>query len=96
MWRCREQQQMVGCIPKELAKFVPKALVGLVGSRHSVCLVHDYEIPTNLAESGQDIVSLGEVEGGDDPVLFHPLVDAELFADVSPLQDEEPLIELFP
>src|SRR5262249_8044679 len=43
---------------------------------------------------GQDLGPLGQVERGDDAVLFEPLVDAELLADVVAAEDDELLVEL--
>ncbi len=36
-----------------------------------------------LPQTGQDLGALGEVERGDDLLLFEPLVDAELVPDVA-------------
>jgi len=36
----------------------------------------------DLAQTGQDLRSFGQVERGDKLLLFEPLVDAELIADV--------------
>ena len=57
-------------------------------------LVHDDQIPMDLAQSGEDLLSLGQVEGGDDPVLLNPLIHAELVADVLTLEHEELRVEL--
>ena len=37
----------------------------------------------HLAQSWQDVGALSEVERGNDPLLFHPLVDAELVRGMS-------------
>ena len=44
---------------------------------------------------GRISVSLGKVERRDDLLLFQPLIDAELIADVAALENEELLIEFF-
>lgn len=57
-------------------------------------LVHDGEVPAHLSESGEYVISLCEVKGGDDLRLLKPLVDPELVPDVVPSQQEELLVEL--
>ncbi len=57
-------------------------------------LVHDDQIPVDLAQPRQDVVALGQVEGGDDPVSLQPLVYAELVANVLALEHEELRVEL--
>lgn len=47
----------------------------------------------HLSQSREDIGALGQVERGDDLVLFHPLVDAKLVADIAALQNHKLLIE---
>ena len=49
----------------------------------------------DLAQPGQDVLALRQVERGDDPVLFEPLIHAELVADVLALEDKELGVELF-
>ena len=85
---------MVGGVAQQLAQLVAQALVRLVRGRHAVRLVHDDEIPVDLAQPGQDVLALGEVERGDDAVALQPLVHAELVADVLALEDEELRVEL--
>src|SRR5437763_16460580 len=48
----------------------------------------------NLAQAGQDFGPFREVQRRDELLLFEPLVDAELVADVVALDDEELLVEL--
>jgi hypothetical protein len=47
-----------------------------------------------LPQSGEDLGSLGKVQRRNDLFLLQPLVDAELLADVAPLEDQKLLIEL--
>lgn len=91
-----QQQQVVRAVAQQFAEPVALALVGLVARRHAVRLVHDDQIPAHLLEAGQDLGALREVERGDDLVLLHPLVDAELFPEVAALQHHELLVELLP
>jgi hypothetical protein len=58
-----------------------------------VRLVDDNEIPVDLAQAGQDVLALGEVERGDDLPLLKPLIDTELLADIAALQDQELFVE---
>ncbi len=85
---------MVRGVAQQLAQLVAQALVRLVGGRHAVRLVHDHEIPVDLAQPGQDVGALRQVERRDDPVALQPLVHAELVADVLALEDQELLVEL--
>src|SRR5438552_18783988 len=57
-------------------------------------LVHDDQIPMDLAQSREDLLSLGQVEGGNDTALLNPLIYAELVADVLTLEHEELRVEL--
>ena len=43
--------------------------------------VNNDKIPVDLAQPGQDVFALGEVEGSDDPLLLHPLIYAKLMDD---------------
>ncbi len=68
--RGRQQQHVIGCVPQELAQLVAQTLVGFVCGRHAVRFVHDDKVPVDLAQTGEDLVPLGEVERGDDPLLL--------------------------
>ena len=85
---------MVGVVAQQLPQPVALALVALIPSRHAVRLVDDHQIPVDLLQPWQDLGALGKVQRGDDLLLLHPLVDAELIADVAALQDEELFVEL--
>ena len=86
---------MIGAVAQQ---FPPDGSAGSCGSRRvPTCGAprrRDHQIPVNLPESGQDLGTLGEVERGDDPLLLHPLVDAELIADVAALEHEKLFVEL--
>ena len=88
------QEEMVRSIAQQLSQFVAQALVRLVARGHAVSFVHDHEIPLHLAQTGQDLVALGQVQRSDDLLLLHPLVDAELIAQITALEDEELFVEL--
>ena len=81
---------MIGAVAQQ---FPPDGSAGSCGSRRvPTCGAprrRDHQIPVNLPESGQDLGTLGEVERGDDPLLLHPLVDAELIAHLSGLLGAE-------
>ena len=47
----------------------------------------------DLIQSGQNVLSLREVERRDDPFLLEPLVHAELITQVAALQDQKFLVE---
>ena len=85
---------MVGRIAQQFAQLVPHALVRLVAGGHAVRLVDDHEIPVHLAQPRQDVLTLGQVERRDDLLLLHPLIDAELVAQIAALQYQELLVEL--
>ena len=91
-----EEQEMGGVVPERLAEAVALALVAPVARRHPVRLVHDDQVPVRLRQAGEDLLALGEVEGGDDLRVLLPLVDAELFADVAAPQDHERFVEFLP
>ena len=91
---CRQQEHVVRDIAKQFSELVAQALVGLVRSRHPVRLIHDDQIPMDLTQPGEDLLALGQVEGGDDSVLLDPLVHAELVADVLTFEHEELRVEL--
>ena len=55
--------------------------------------IHDNKVPVDLPQARQDLRPLGKVEGRDDLVLFQPLVDAELIADIAAFEDKELLVE---
>ena len=86
MWSDESRQQ--------LAEFVALALVRLVARRHPVRLVHDDQVPVHLPQSRQDLVPLGQIQRGDHLRLLHPLVHAELRAELASLQHDERLVEL--
>ena len=67
--------------------------MGLVPGGHAVRLVDDHQIPAHLRQSGQYVGALCQVERGDDLTLLQPLVDPELFADVTALEHDELLVE---
>jgi hypothetical protein len=90
----REQEHVVRGVAQQLAQLVAQALVRLVGGRHAVRLVHDHEIPVDLAKPGEDLGALCEVQRGDDPAALEPLVHTELVADVLAFEDQELGIEL--
>ena len=47
----------------------------------------------DLLEAGQHLGALGQIERHDGLVSLHPLIDAELVADVASPCDEELLVE---
>ena len=49
----------------------------------------------NLAKSRQDIFALCEIERSMNLLLLHPLIHAELIADVAALNDQEFFVEFF-
>ena len=49
----------------------------------------------DLAKSRQYVVALGEIERSKNLLLLQPLIDAELIADVTALNDQEFFVELF-
>ena len=69
--------------------------MAFVGSRHAVRFVDNDEVPPDLPQPRQDVLSLGEIERGDDALLLEPLVHAELVPDLAALEDEELRVELF-
>ena len=89
-----EQQVVVRGVAQQLAQPVAQALVRFVAGRHAVSLVNDDEIPLDLAQPGQDLVALSQVERGNDLLLLYPLVDTELIAQVAALKHQELLVEL--
>ena len=91
-----QQQQVVRRVAQQLAQLVPLALVRFVARRHPVRLVHDHQVPVRLAQARQDVAALREVERGHRPRLPHPLVHAELRAQVAAAQHDERLVELLP
>jgi hypothetical protein len=91
----RKQEQVVRGVANQLAEPVAKALVRFVRRGHAVRLVHNDQVPVDLTQPGQDVLALRQIKRGDDPVLFEPLIHAELVADVLPFEYEELGIELF-
>ena len=89
-----QQQHVVRRVAQQLAQLVALALVRLVARRHAVGLVHDDKVPVRLPQARQHVVPLRQVQRRDHPRVLHPLVDAELLAQVAPLQDLERLVEL--
>ena len=57
-------------------------------------LVNDNQIPMRLPQSGQNFGALGEIKRSNDLLVFHPLVDAELVANVAAFKHEELFVEL--
>lgn len=55
----REQEYVVRDVAQQLPEPVAQALVRLVRGGHAVCLVHDDQIPMDLAQPGQDVMALG-------------------------------------
>ena len=92
--RRSQKQQVVSAVAQKLPEPIALTLVGLVAGRHAVGLVHDHQIPLRLLQAGKDLLALGEVQRRDHLVLAQPLVDAELVADVAPLEHDELLLEL--
>src|SRR4030042_4052829 len=86
---------MVGTIAQKFAQLVTGSFVGFIRSRHSVGLIHNYQIPMDLPEPWKDVFSLGQVKGGQDLPLFQPLVHAELVTDVVPFKNHEFFIKFF-
>ena len=82
VWRRREKQEVVRAVAKQLPEVVSQALVGFVGRGHPVGFINDYEVPMHLAQAGQNVGLLCEVERRDNALALQPLVDAELVADV--------------
>jgi len=89
-----QQQDVVGDVAQQLAKPIAHALVRLVRRRHAVRLVHDHQVPPHLPEARQDVLALGQVERGDQPVSLQPLVHPELLADITALENQELRVEL--
>ena len=61
--RGRQEEEMVGSIPEELAQLVPLRLVDLVPvlvGGHLVGFVHDDQIPLHVAQQVEDVVLSGE------------------------------------
>ena len=94
MWRRGQQQHVVRRVPQQLTQPVTLTLVRLVAGRHPVRLVYDDEVPVRLAQSRQDVLALGQIERGHHLRLLHPLVHAELGAQVAALHHQERLVEL--
>ena len=94
VWGRGQEEHVIADVPQQLAEGVASRLAGRRRPRHAVRLVHDDQVPVDLAQAGQDLRPLGQVEGGNQLLLFEPLVDAELVADVVALDDEELLVEL--
>jgi hypothetical protein len=40
----------------------------------------------HLAQAGEDFIALGKIERRDDELVRQPLIDAELVADIRPLE----------
>jgi len=59
-----------------------------------VRLVHDHEIPVDLAQPRKYVSAFRQVERRDHPVALQPLIHAELLAKILPLHDEELGVEL--
>ena len=89
-----QQQHVVADVPQQFAEGIAGRLAGRRRPRHAVRLVHDDQVPVDLPQAGQDFRPLGQVERRDELLLFEPLVDAELVADVVALDDDELLVEL--
>ena len=94
VWRGGEKEIVVSRVPEQFAERVTRGLAGRRGPGHAVGLVHDDQVPMNLPQSRQDLRPFGKVQGCDDLVLFYPLVDAELVANVTTFKDQELLVEL--
>ena len=94
--RGRHEQDVVGAVPELFPQAVAEALVGLVTGGHPVGLVDDHQVPVDLLQAGEDVLPLGQVQGGDDLRPFQPLVHSELVVDVAALHDGELLVELLP
>ena len=90
-----QEEEVIRRVAKQLAELVALALVRLVAGRHAMGLVHNYEVPVDLAQPRQDVLPLREIERRDDPLLLEPLVDAKLITQVGPLQDHKLLVEFF-
>lgn len=88
-----QQEDVIRRVAKQFTELVALALVRLVPGRHAMGLVHNHEVPLDLAQPGQDVLPLREVERRDNPFLLEPLVDTELITQVAPLQDQKLLVE---
>ena len=88
-----QKEYVVADVPQQFAEGIAGRLAGRRRPRHAVRLVHDNQVPVDLAQAGQDLRPLGKVQRRDELLLFEPLVDAELIADVVALDDEEFLVE---
>ena len=91
---CGQQEDMVSGIPQKLAKRIPGRLARRRRPGHPVGLVHNDQIPVDLPESGQNVLSFGQVKRGDGFLLFKPLIDPKLVPDVAALEDQKLLVEL--
>src|SRR5687768_5712329 len=91
----RQQQKMIGSIPEKLSQAVTGSLARRRRPRHPMRLVHDHQVPMDLAKSRQNVIALGEIEGSKNLLLLQPLVDPELIADITAFNDEKFFVELF-
>src|SRR5437867_3892033 len=85
---------MVAALAQHLPEPVALALVLGVCSRHAMGFIYDDEVPMDLFQPRQDVRSFGKVQGGEDLLVFNPLVNAELIADGVAPDDMELLVEL--
>ena len=80
-----EQEQMVRGIADKLSEGIARGFAGRRCPRHAVRFIHDDQVPVHLAQAGEDVIALGEIERRDDVLVLQPLIDPELVADVAPL-----------
>src|SRR5215475_11834960 len=86
---------MIRRIPQKLSQSVTSRLSRGRRPGHAVGLIHNDQVPMNLAKPRQDVLALCQVEGSKNLILFQPLIDPELIADVAALHNEEFFVELF-
>ena len=68
--------------------------MALVTGGHPVGLVDDHQVPVDLFQPGEDVLTLGQVQGCNDLGALQPLVHSELIVDVGPSHYDELLVEL--
>ena len=96
--RGRQEEEVVGMIPEELAQLVPLGLVDLAAvlvGGHLVGFVHDHQVPMHVPHQVEDVVLPSqEVDGRDALRVIFPDVLAVGGADGGPVDHGEGLAEL--
>src|SRR5713226_1358994 len=85
---------MVGVISQKLAERVARCLPSGWRPRHPVSLIDNDEVPLDLPQTRQNCFPLREIERRNDLAVFEPLVDSELLANITALQNDELLVKL--